>query len=232
MNKNFLGILSLDTAFVRIRGDVGNPESYPFEARVKIVPGADSPLIVQDGVPAPELIDHFILAARQLEEEGASAIVSTCGFLVTAQATIAKSVGVPVMLSALSMYSTIGAECAGRIGILTASRAALGPRALRAAGIREEDVAIAGLESSTEFERTFLVTRNSQALTLNREEIEKAVVEAAQNLKANNPDLSALLFECGNLPPYAGAVRAATGLPVFHMLDAAALLMGASVSSG
>lgn len=118
----FLGILSLDTAFPRIRGDAGNPASWPFPARVQVIPGAGSTEIVRDGRPPDELLQKFIEAARALEAEGAFGLVSTCGFLVTSQQEIAVAVRIPVMLSALSLYPLIAGMTGGRrIGILTAS---------------------------------------------------------------------------------------------------------------
>lgn len=232
MSETFLGILSLDTAFPRIIGDAGNPDSYPFDARVMVVEGADSPKIVRQGCIDPDLLAGFIAAAQHLERAGAAAIVSTCGFLINEQATVARAVGVPVILSALSMYSMVRASCPGRIGIVTASSAALDNGTLSAAGIEPDAVAIAGLESDRVFERTFLTGRQHQMHSIDRSAIERSVVTASRTLQKNHPDLSAILFECGNLPPYAAAVRQATALPVFHLLDAAALLMASAVASG
>ncbi|AVO37440.1 aspartate/glutamate racemase family protein [Pukyongiella litopenaei] len=223
-----LGILSLDTAFPRIAGDVGCAESYPFPCDIEIVAGADSPDIVRDRAPAPALLDRFAHAARALEGRGATAIVSTCGFLVSAQARIAAEVTVPVMLSSLSLCPVIRATCPGRIGILTASRGALGPGALAAAGIAPQEVAIAGLEHDAIFAGTFLAARTAQATGIDRAAMERTVVAAARDLVAGNPDLGAILLECGNLPPYAEAIRAATGLPVFHLVDAAHWLVRAA----
>jgi len=231
MQKPTLGILSLDTAFPRIRGDVGNADSYPFDVLIEIVRGADSPLIVRNGMPDTAMLDLFRAAAVNLEKQGASAIVSTCGFLVSAQATIAACVKVPVLLSALSLYPMVHATRPGRVGILTASSSALGPNVLVAAGIAREDVAIAGMEDEPALADVILVTRADQPKTLNRAGIEKAAVRKVVELKRAYPDLDAVIIECGNLPPYAEAIRAATGLPVFHILDAARMLMSAQIGS-
>lgn len=224
----FLGILALDTVFPRIRGDVGCPESYPFASRVLIVDGADSPAIVRDGEPDDVLLERFIAAAVELESAGARAIVSTCGFLISSQKKIAAAVKIPVMLSGLSLCPVVAASCPGRVGVLTASGTALGPNALAAAGIAPEDVAIGGMDGEPVFARTFLATKDQQNKTFDREAMEQAVCKAACDLKDANPDLSAILLECGNLPPYADAIRKATGLPVFHLLEAAALMMAAN----
>ncbi|MCO6179642.1 aspartate/glutamate racemase family protein [Ciceribacter sp. RN22] len=232
MNKQglqpFIGILALDTSFPRIRGDVGCPDSYPFLSKVVIVNGADSPAIVRDGEPDGALLERFIAAAIELERNGACAIVSTCGFLVSAQRKIADAVKIPVMLSGLSLYPLVAASCPGRVGILTASRKALGPNALAAAGIDPKQVAIAGMDDASVFAETFLATKQRQNKSFDRDSMERAVCNAALDLQKSEPDLSAILLECGNLPPYAPAIRKVTGLPVFHLLDAAALLMAAN----
>ena len=43
---------------------------------------------------------------------------------------------------------------------------------------------------------------------------EAATVAAALRLAHRHPELGAIVLECTNMPPYAEAVRAATGLPV------------------
>lgn len=231
MNHRHLGILSLDTQFPRIVGDVGNPDSYPFSARVKVVEGADATKVVKDGLPDEAILRKFEAAARSLQDEGASAIVSTCGFLITAQSRIAAQVDIPVMLSALLMLPSICAMTHGPVGILTASRAALGTMALEAAQVRPEDVVVQGMENMPVFTSAFLATRDQQVLEFDRDLMEQAVVAQAKALIHTAPDVGAIVLECGNLPPYAEAIRVATGRPVFHLLDAANMMMAASGSA-
>ncbi|TWI92484.1 hypothetical protein JM93_00026 [Roseibium hamelinense] len=216
-----IGILSLDTKFPRPIGDAGNPLSYAMPVRVRIVEGADSPLIVRDGLPGDDMLRRFEEAARGLEAEGADVIVSTCGFLVTAQARLARSVRVPVLLSALSLAPLVKVTRPGRVGILTASAKSLGPHVLAAAGLDAAEVAIRGLDDVPEFRDTILVTRDAQPANFDQAVVARAVGERAASLAKDHPDLSAIILECGNLPPYAASVRAATSLPVFHIVDAA-----------
>ena len=224
----FLGILSLDNAFPRVPGDGGNPESYPFPARVRVVDGADSPAIVRDGRPDPAIVARFVEAAQKLEADGAAVLVSTCGFLVTAQDEIARSVTIPVMLSALSLYPAIAAVRPGPVGVITASRAALGEAALAAAGIGRADVRIAGLEDVPAFADAILPAKAAQARDLDTRAIASALAAKGRALLDAEPNLSAILLECANLPPYSGALRAATGLPVFDILDGAGLIWSAA----
>jgi Asp/Glu/hydantoin racemase len=224
--SGFLGILMLDTRFERIIGDAGNPQSYPVEARCHVIPGAGSVEIVRDGRPAEALVQGFIKAARQLEAEGARALVSTCGFLVTVQADIAQAVRIPVCLSALTLLPAIRAMQGGRrIGILTASRPSLGPAALSAAGVSQDGLLIAGMEGCEAFVASFLRPFDQQAQVLDRAAVAAGAVEAARSLMAAAPDLGAIVLECGNLPPYADAIAKATGRPVYSILDAARLML-------
>lgn len=223
--SGFIGILALDTRFPRIIGDAGNPGSYDLPARLRVVAGADSTRIVQDGRPAPALAAGFIQAARELEAEGAVVITSTCGFLVSLQDEVAAAVRVPVMLSALSLLGMLRrAGQGGVFGILTASARSLGPNALRAAGIGAGDVRIGGLDHVAAFADVFLVPKHRQPQAFDRDEMERAVVAAAVDLVGRHPEITAILLECGNLPPYAGAIARATGRPVHSILDGVRLL--------
>ena len=223
--SSFLGILMLDTAFPRFLGDAGNIDSYPCPARLKVVKGAGSLEIVKDGLPPTGLVDDFCAAAQSLESEGASAIVSTCGFLISVQEQIANAVSIPVMVSSLSLYPVIRTVTAsGTIGILTASKAALGNTALKAAAINPSDVVIKGLEDCQAFSNAILAEKKNQLTNMDVVAIENAVVRKSKELVIQCPDLSAILLECGNLPPYTEAIKKATGLPVFSILDGAQLI--------
>jgi len=225
----FLGILMLDTAFPRVLGDAGNPASFPYAARTLVVADAGSLDIVRDGVPDPALVARFCAAAKQLETEGAGAIISTCGFLVQVQDQIAAAVNIPVMLSALSLYPDIRRDHRlGKIGILTASAPGLGARALAAAGINRADVAIRGMQDCPAFASAILCAKADQPQTLDTPAIGRFAVQQARSILADHPDTQAFLLECGNLPPYAKDIAKATGRPVHSILDAANRLMGKS----
>lgn len=215
----------LDTAFPRILGDAGNIDSYDCPARLKVVKGAGSLEIVRDGRLAKEIVDKFCAAAQSLEADGARAIVSTCGFLISAQEQIAHAVSIPVMVSSLSLYPVIRTVTAcGTIGILTASKAELGAVALEAAGIDPRNVVIEGLEDCQAFSDAILAEKENQLSKIDRVAIEEAVARKSKELINQCPNLSAILLECGNLPPYAEAIKKATGLPVFSILDGARLI--------
>jgi Asp/Glu/hydantoin racemase len=59
------------------------------------------------------------------------------------------------------------------------------------------------------------------------------VLAAAQRLLAREPRIDTLVLECTNLPPYAPALRAATGLPVLDvvtLLNARMAVLAASAA--
>lgn len=224
---SFLGILMLDTRFERVLGDVGNIDSYPFEVRLKRVDGAGSLDVVQDGMLDPALLGRFICAARTLEADGAFAITSTCGFLVTAQDDIAAAVKIPVMLSALSLYPQLVARH-GTVGVLTASAASLGPKTRAAAGL-EPHTRVLGMEGCPAFADAILRPKARQRTKLDTKKVEAYAVAQAQHLQRAAPGLGAILLECGNLPPYAPAIEMATSLPVYSMLTRLDELVASSI---
>ena len=77
-----LGILMLDTHFLRIKGDVGNPASFSYPVRKLTVRGASPDRVVREADPS--LLEPFLQAAEQLERGGCAAITTSCGFLAIA----------------------------------------------------------------------------------------------------------------------------------------------------
>jgi hypothetical protein len=223
--SGFIGILMLDTAFPRVVGDAGNADSYPFPVRLHVVPGAGSPDIVRGRAPDPALIAAFVAAARALEAEGALGIISTCGFLVHIQDALAAAVEIPVMVSALSLYPALRLSFGTKpIGILTASRDSLLGGALQSAGIDPGAVHVAGMQDCAAFAGAILSHKSDQPDVLDSRAIARHCTDLARGMVAQHPGLGCFLLECGNLPPYAAAIRRATGRPVYGILDAAALL--------
>lgn len=223
--SGFIGILMLDTAFPRVVGDAGNAESYPFPVRLRVVAGAGSTDIVRGQAPDPDLTAAFIDAARRLEAEGAVGIISTCGFLVHIQSVLAAAVDIPVMVSALSLYPALRLSVGPRpIGILTASRDSLLGGGLHAAGIDPRTVHVAGVQGCAAFADAILSHKSAQPDTLDVDTIAAYCTALSVGMVARDARLGCFLLECGNLPPYAAAIRRATGRPVFDIRDAAALL--------
>lgn len=209
-----LGILLLDTTFPRIPGDVGNERSYPFPVRIKKVRGATVQRVVYDA--DPKLRELFIDAARELESEGVAAITSSCGFLSPIQKDVAKAVNIPVFLSSLMQVSIVYAMTQRTVAIVTANSQSLTELVLESAGIKSNiPIEVIGMEDVSAFRDPIL----KDGATLDRKKIESEMVVRAENLLHQHPEIGSFVFECHNLAPYAQAVQAATGKPVFDIID-------------
>jgi hypothetical protein len=209
-----LGILALDTRFPRVPGDVGNPATWPFPVRLRVVHDASPERVVRGR--AEGLLDAFAVAGCALAEEGAGALVTTCGFLALHQRALAARLPVPFASSSLLLVPLLAALLPGgrRPGVLTVDAAALTTAHLVAVGA-DPATPVMGVDPDGEFARTFIGNRPS----LDRAAAEREVLAAGTRLVAVHPDVGAIVLECANMPPYAAALRARAGLPVYDLVD-------------
>jgi len=207
-----IGILMLEAQFPRIRGDMGNALTWPFPVRYKVVRGASPDLVVRRG--AEGTLNDFIAAGRELVADGCQLITTNCGFLAKFQAELSAALDVPVATSALMQAAAIQATLpAGRkVGILTISADTLTDAHLSGAGV-PAGTPVWGVADGCEFQRVIL----GNELALDVDQAERDLVAAATAFQAEHPELSAILFECTNMPPYKDAVKVATGLPVYSI---------------
>ena len=209
-----LGILMLESSFPRIAGDVGNASTWPFPVLYRVVPGA-SPARVVRSLEDGSLLEPFTDAARELERMGVSLVTTNCGFLVLYQRQIQERLGVPFLSSSLLQIPWLQAHLpAGKkVGVLTVERSSLTVRHLASAGL-PEDLPMVGMEEVGGYFREVIVG-NGDELDVSRARDEHLV--AAELLLGRNPDVGAIVLECTNMPPYAAAIRDATGLPVHDL---------------
>jgi len=212
--SGFLGLLMLDTAFPRYRGDIGNPDTFDFPVRQAIISGAIPEKIVRQKPDA--FLQPFVRAAIELETQGARLISTSCGFLTLFQAQLQRAVSVPVLTSSLFLHKTLSLRFkdSGHVGILTISHSSLTGDHLAAAGIAA-NVPIGSTEDGNIFTEAILQNRPQ----FDFHKAEKDNVDAAKQLVNAHPHTAAILLECTNMPPYADAISAATGLPVYSILD-------------
>ena len=208
-----LGILMLDARFPRIPGDMGNATTWPFPVLYRVVRGASPEKVVLQG--ARGLLGDFIAAAQELDALGAEAITTNCGFLALFQAELAAAVKVPVATSSLLQVPWVQATLppGKRVGVLTVSKGSLTPAHLAAADV-PADTPLIGTEGGREFFRV-LITAEKPDLDIDL--AEQDILDAGRALCAANPDLGAIVLECTNMPPYAAALQAAVGLPVYDI---------------
>ncbi len=208
-----LGILMLQTRFPRPPGDIGHPQTFAFPTRRRIVEGASPERVVRAADAA--LLAPFIAAAHALVAEGCDALTTSCGFLARWQRELQAALLVPVWSSALLQLAEQQAQ--GRCcGVITIEAASL--RAAHFEGVGADPATpVEGITPGSALHRTLL----QDLPTLDQADAQAQVLAAAQRLLARAPGIDTLVLECTNLPPYAEALRAATGLQV---LDVATLL--------
>ena len=211
-----LGVIMLDTRFPRLPGEVGNPESFPFETRYRRVPSATVARVVSDRAPPADLTAAFVTAGRELAAEGAQLVVTSCGFLAPLQARLAEALPVPVMTSSLLLLPQLRAlhGPAATLGVLTFDAGKLGPTQL--GGLADGPLALAGLEQGRELHA---------AITEDRPRIDRAAAEAdaraaARTLGERCPRLAAAVLECTNLSPYRQVIAEELGCPVYDLVQA------------
>lgn len=208
-----LGVLMLDTLFPRIPGDIGNANSFDFPVKYHMVRNATPERIAAKTDPA--LLEPFVEAAKQLEQEGVRAITTSCGFLALWQKELAAAVSIPVLTSSL-LQVPLAWQLTGKrpVGIITAKAGNLSEAHLAAVGVENIPVFIAGLDDAPEFTRTFI--KNTPELDVDT--VRAEVVERATKLVEEHPEIGAIVLECTNLPPYSDNLRAATKRPIFDVM--------------
>ena len=208
-----IGILMLDSRFERPPGDPGNAASWPFPVLYAVVAGASPAKVVLHG--APGLLPDFIAAGRELVARGAAAIATSCGFLSIFQREMAQALGVPVATSALLQVPWAQATLAPgrRVGVITACAATLTPAHLAAAGAAV-DTPVTGLECGAELYRVLVAGEKDD---IDPQAAQRDVLAAGRQLLADHPEVAAVVLECTNLPPYASALQAAIGMPVYDV---------------
>jgi hypothetical protein len=209
-----IGVLCLESYFPKPPGHIKNPSSLSFPVLYEMIDGITVPTLLNN--PTPELLEPFIKGAQRLEAEGVRAITGSCGFLALFQKELAAAVSVPVFASSLIQvplaFHMTGANAP--VGVLTADASALTPKHFEGVGAAGIPVAVQGLEDTSEFAEVIL--RNTRT-RMDTDLIEAEVLEVAQRLKHQAPEIRSLVLECTDLPPYAARLQEELQLPVFDL---------------
>jgi Asp/Glu/hydantoin racemase len=207
-----IGILILDAAYPCVPGNVGNATTYDFPVRFKEVKGSSIDRLLNERDPA--LLEPFIQGARELEAEGVGAITGACGFMALFQPQVAAAVDVPVFLSSLLQipFIRMTLKPGRKIGVVSANASALTDEHFKNVGVAPDTpLAVYGMEDQREFRTSVLEEKG----TLDSSEVEREILSVTDRMMRENPEVAAIVLECSDLPPYAHAVRMATGVPVF-----------------
>jgi len=210
-----IGILQLPANIPMIPGDMGNASTFDFPVIYEELVGVDPFWILADK-PHPIALQKMIEASKKLEMQGARAIIGNCGFFGNYQDQVAEAIDVPFFSGALMqvpmLLNTIGKD--KKVGVLTASAKLLIPSPLlKGSGVSEEDmkrVVIYGNENGKQMK---LITGETGSFS--PKALEKELVDLAKKMVKENPDISIIVLECTEFPPYAHAIQKAVGLPIW-----------------
>lgn len=210
-----IGILTLDDAVPAIPGSVANASTYEYPVLFRPVPGLTFKRVFQRD---PACADLLVRAACELEEQGVKGITGNCGFMLPFQRLVANSVTVPVFLSSLMQLPFIAASIGHgqRIGIIVGGdERNLSDEILTMAGCGNKDlVRVQGMKDRPAV-KSFLQDLSG---SLNADQVRDEIVDTVRQMKIQNPDVTAILIECSELPPYAAAVQRAIDLPTYDFL--------------
>jgi hypothetical protein len=210
---HLLGLLMLQTRFPRPPGDVGHPQTFGFPVRRQVVDGATPSRIVRGRDRAA--LQPFVDAGQALVAQGCTAIGTSCGFLALWQRELQAALPVPVWTSSLLQLADSPQR---RCGVITIEASSLTPAHFEAVGA-DPGTPVEGITPGSPLHRTLL----QDLPTLDEADAQAQVLAAARRLRLRHADIDTLVLECTNLPPYAPALRRATGLAV---LDVTTLLVG------
>jgi hypothetical protein len=133
------------------------------------------------------------------------------------QRQVADALDIPVFLSSLLQVQFIYQMLpkGRKIGIISADSSALTLEHFSSVGITPDvPLILGGMENQKEFREAVLLEKG----TLNSEQLQREVVEVAEQMVQKDPDIAVILLECSDLPPYAAAVQAAVNRPVFDFI--------------
>lgn len=210
-----IGILMLDTRFPRIPGDIGNAKTYPgIPIRYKVVDNASADRIMGQS-PAPELLQPFIDAARELEAEGCRAITTSCGFLAKFQKELAAAVNIPVFSSGM-MLAHLAKQMIGpdkKVAIFTERAWNITDEHFTSLGFSKEEanIVVTGMPEGSAFPALFI----DGGVEENLEVLEEAMREMTTRHMRNHPDTGAIVFECTNFGPFTKLVYDIAKVPIF-----------------
>ena len=193
-----VGVMMLENTLPRPAGDVGNARTFTFPVAYDVIADAETTRVVED--KAVGLLGNALTTGRRLVALGARAVATS------------SLLQIPLVLQTLRPDQSVA--------VLTVNGATLTEEHLLAVGVDERHLARVGIYGLEETEHFYpMIVGKISELDVHRACAE--VVDAACRAVRQDNTIGAFVFECTNLPPYAAAVRRATGLPVW---DATSLI--------
>lgn len=210
-----IGILGLDSAFAKPPGHIKNASTFDFPVLYKTVRGATTHRLINE--MDRTLLEPFVAALKEMEQEGVMAVTGSCGFLALFQKELADAVDVPVFISSLIQVPMVHCMLKSdqSVGILTAVKKQLTPDHLRAVRAQSTPVCIAGMDDQKEFMEVIIEAKRNE-LDFNKFEAE--LLSVAGGLIDRHPEVGAVVLECTDMPYFAHKIQKRVGRPVFDLI--------------
>jgi len=222
-----LGVVRLDYDYPPAAGDIDCPGSYDYEVLFRVVPGLTFEM-AQAGHFTAQVKQDFVQAIHWLESKGVSGITGDCGFMMAFQPIAAQIASVPVFMSSMMQCPmvSIAFDKYDKVLILTANSKTLKPQKdalLSHCGFDVDDARfmIFGCEDVPGFDAV------AKGEKVDVEVVTPGIVSMVIHILKAESTIRAILLECTELPPYADALRSATGLPVFDAITCADFFISA-----
>jgi Asp/Glu/hydantoin racemase len=204
-----VGIVQIPARIPMIPGDMGNAGTFNFPVLYENLGDID-PFWVLSDKPHPEVLKRTIIASRRLEMQGVRSIIGNCGFFANYQPEVSKAITVPFFNGSLMQVpmALIAVGANKKVGVLTANAELLIPSpALKNSGVSEQDmsrVVIYGNEKGKEMNKI-----TGEKGKFSPRKLEKELVNLAKKMVKKHPDVSVIILECTEFPPYAAAIQTA-----------------------
>ncbi|MCK4580762.1 MAG: aspartate/glutamate racemase family protein, partial [Dehalococcoidia bacterium] len=177
-----IGIVVLDLWYPYMPGNVANASTFNFPVTYKVLKGSTGPQITSAD---PGLLDMIVEEGKELERQGARALIGACGYFANYQKDAAAALDIPVFLSSILQVPVIrrGLKPNQKVGIICAVAPALTPKLLSQCGVDNlSEVVIAGAQDLSEFRNIIDCTGHFDSYKL-----EQQLVGLAKEFVTKNP---------------------------------------------
>lgn len=211
-----IGIIYIEDVFYPIMpGNVVNASTYSFPVRMIPVKNINCDELFACDKKVQKSVEE---ACQTLMKEGVRAISGACGFFGNYQKEMADMCDVPVALSSLVQVPWIltTLKPSQKLAVLTADQKSITDRLFDNCGITEDMQKRLVIKDLANSEHFSCVIKNRGEW--DNEKARQDVVSKALEAVSEHEDVGAILLECSDMPPYAAAIQAKTGLPVFDFI--------------
>src|SRR5699024_10617032 len=120
----------------------------------------------------------------------------------------------PFFSASLLQIPLIKQMTGGPVGVITARKDKLTATHLQAVNVEPDDVAIVGMDEMPACSGAIIAENQP----LQQQEIASEMKQVTTRLIDMYPDITAIVLECTNMPPYKRAIREVTDLPIFDIV--------------